>query len=143
MSCIHSHTEVCLFFVCNLRVERNPPRALEPTKIRHLRPSALSVLTRPNVLITDAHNAMMEVDSRKAREAKLITTIMDTVRGGGNVLLPTDTAGESSRETPKGTKKKERQGRYTRRQKLKLQDLLDVVFPRELNLSKIAPIFSV
>ncbi|CAM9926932.1 unnamed protein product, partial [Sphacelaria rigidula] len=59
---------------------------------RHLRPSALSVLTRPNVLITDAHNAMMEVDSRKAREAKLITTIMDTVRGGGNVLLPTDTA---------------------------------------------------
>ena len=60
---------------------------------RHLRPSALSTLTRPSVLITDAHNALTDGQSRKEREARLISTIMDTVRGGGNVLLPTDTAG--------------------------------------------------
>eukprot|EP00903_Cladosiphon_okamuranus_P008763 g8395.t1 len=60
---------------------------------RHLRPSALSTLTRPSVLITDAHNALTDGQSRKDREARLISTIMDTVRGGGNVLLPTDTAG--------------------------------------------------
>eukprot|EP00752_Nemacystus_decipiens_P006443 g5803.t1 len=60
---------------------------------RHLRPSALSALTRPSVLITDAHNALTDGQSRKNREARLISTIMDTVRGGGNVLLPTDTAG--------------------------------------------------
>lgn len=61
---------------------------------RHLRPSALSTLTRPSVLITDAHNALTDGQSRKDREARLISTVMDTVRGGGNVLLPTDTAGE-------------------------------------------------
>ncbi|CAM9796263.1 unnamed protein product, partial [Ectocarpus fasciculatus] len=60
---------------------------------RHLRPSALSTLTRPSVLITDAHNALTGGLSRKEREAELISTVMDTVRGGGNVLLPTDTAG--------------------------------------------------
>lgn len=81
-----------------------PPSRPQTNQTRHLRPSALSVLTRPNVLITDAHNAMMEVDSRKVRETKLITTIMDTVRGGGNVLLPTDTAGESSTERHKDKK---------------------------------------
>lgn len=32
--------------------------------------------------------------SRKYREGRLIATVMDTVRGGGNVLMPTDTAGE-------------------------------------------------
>lgn len=31
---------------------------------------------------------------RKLREEELISTVMDTVRGGGNVLLPTDTAGK-------------------------------------------------
>lgn len=61
---------------------------------RHLRPSALSTLTRPSVLITDAHNTLTDVMSRKYREGRLIATVMDTVRGGGNVLMPTDTAGE-------------------------------------------------
>ncbi|CAN0048792.1 unnamed protein product, partial [Ectocarpus sp. 8 AP-2014] len=68
---------------------------------RHLRASALGTLTRPSVLITDAHNALTDGGmsrkdpnrKRKEREDRLISTVMDTVRGGGNVLLPTDTAG--------------------------------------------------
>ncbi|CAM9131784.1 unnamed protein product, partial [Choristocarpus tenellus] len=59
----------------------------------HLDPSALGTLSRPSVLITDAHNALTEVKSKKFREARLLSVVMDTVRGGGNVLLPTDTAG--------------------------------------------------
>ncbi|CAN0273767.1 unnamed protein product, partial [Discosporangium mesarthrocarpum] len=59
----------------------------------HLGPCALGSLSRPSVLITDAHNALTEVKSRKSREARLLAVVMDTIRGGGNVLLPTDTAG--------------------------------------------------
>ncbi|CAM9498044.1 unnamed protein product, partial [Ectocarpus sp. 4 AP-2014] len=74
---------------------------------RHLRASALGTLTRPSVLITDAHNALTgggmsrkdlnrkgrQDTTKRKREDELISTVMDTVRGGGNVLLPTDTAG--------------------------------------------------
>lgn len=70
-----------------------PPPARTLRCFRHLRPSALSTLTRPSVLITDAHNVLTEVKNRKWRETRLLSTVMDTVRSGGNVLLPTDTAG--------------------------------------------------
>ena len=49
---------------------------------------------RPAVLITDAFNAQYtQSKKRGVREKSLVTTILKTLRGGGNVLLPIDTAG--------------------------------------------------
>ncbi|CAN0100547.1 unnamed protein product, partial [Phaeothamnion confervicola] len=62
---------------------------------RHLKGSALEgVVGRPSVLISDAHNALTQRHGGpKRRAAELLEVIMATVRGGGNVLIPTDASG--------------------------------------------------
>lgn len=62
-------------------------------KERHLNGSVLETLTRPTLLITDAYNALISQANRRSRDGELLEDIMRTLRGGGNVLLPTDTAG--------------------------------------------------
>jgi cleavage and polyadenylation specificity factor subunit 2 len=53
-----------------------------------------SVSERPAVLITDAFNAQYtQAAKRKVRDADLIDSALKTLRAGGNVLMPTDTAG--------------------------------------------------
>eukprot|EP00026_Physarum_polycephalum_P004310 Phypoly_transcript_04328.p1 GENE.Phypoly_transcript_04328~~Phypoly_transcript_04328.p1 ORF type:complete len:736 (+),score=97.57 Phypoly_transcript_04328:38-2209(+) len=60
---------------------------------RHLNGSVLETLTRPTLLITDAYNALVSQANRKDRDNELLNDMMHALRGGGNVLLPTDTAG--------------------------------------------------
>uniref|UniRef100_A0A6B2L931 Cleavage and polyadenylation specificity factor subunit 2 n=1 Tax=Arcella intermedia TaxID=1963864 RepID=A0A6B2L931_9EUKA len=62
-------------------------------KERHLSPTILETLTQPTLLITDALNALNSQDSRGNRDSLLIESITSTLRAGGNVLLPVDTAG--------------------------------------------------
>lgn len=62
-------------------------------KERHLNGSVLETLTRPTLLITDAYNALVSQANRRSRDGELLEDIMQTLRNGGNVLLPTDTAG--------------------------------------------------
>lgn len=85
-------------------------------KERHLNPTVLETLNRPTLLITDAFNGLTTQTSRRSRDMDLIgmtlifdistvliisvawsemttDTTMKTLRGDGNVLLPTDTAG--------------------------------------------------
>jgi len=44
-------------------------------------------------MITDAFNADYNQSRRKNRDEQLLTNILQTVRGGGNVLIVIDTAG--------------------------------------------------
>lgn len=44
-------------------------------------------------MITDAFNADYNQSRRKNRDEQLLTNILQTVRGGGNVLVVIDTAG--------------------------------------------------
>ncbi|OQR70465.1 putative cleavage and polyadenylation specificity factor subunit 2 isoform 2 [Tropilaelaps mercedesae] len=60
---------------------------------RHLNRCALDSIQRPSLLITDAFNANYNQPRRRTRDEQLLTTIMTTVRSGGNVLLGVDTAG--------------------------------------------------
>jgi cleavage and polyadenylation specificity factor subunit 2 len=53
----------------------------------------LESFTRPTVLISDAYNALVEHPPRRQRDTQLLESIMSTLKGGGNVLLPADTAG--------------------------------------------------
>eukprot|EP01135_Chromosphaera_perkinsii_P000762 Nk52_evm50s151 gene=Nk52_evmTU50s151 len=62
-------------------------------KERHLNGSVLESLERPTLLITDALNAKVEAAPRRQTDQDLVGKILTTVRDGGNVLLPVDTAG--------------------------------------------------
>ncbi|KAK0072839.1 hypothetical protein PV325_010702, partial [Microctonus aethiopoides] len=62
-------------------------------KERHLNGCDLERLQRPSLLITDAFNASYQQSRRRTRDEKLMTNILQTLRGGGNVLVSVDTAG--------------------------------------------------
>ncbi|KAJ8973068.1 hypothetical protein NQ317_004405 [Molorchus minor] len=62
-------------------------------KERHLNGCELEKLQRPSLLITDAFNATYQQARRRARDEKLMTNILQTLRNNGNVLIAVDTAG--------------------------------------------------
>lgn len=62
-------------------------------KERHLNGCELDKLQRPSLLITDAYNAKYQQARRRARDEKLMTNILQTLRNNGNVLVTVDTAG--------------------------------------------------
>jgi len=62
-------------------------------KERHLNGCQLDVISRPSVLITDAFNSLYNQASRRQRDEQLMTTILQTMRNDGNVLVAVDTAG--------------------------------------------------
>jgi cleavage and polyadenylation specificity factor subunit 2 len=62
-------------------------------KERHLNGCELERLQRPSLLITDAFNATYQQARRRARDEKLMTNILQTLRNNGNVLVTVDTAG--------------------------------------------------
>ncbi|KAJ0098851.1 hypothetical protein Patl1_20140 [Pistacia atlantica] len=61
-------------------------------KEKHLNGTVLESFVRPAVLITDAYNALNNQPPRQQREI-FQDTISKTLKVGGNVLLPVDTAG--------------------------------------------------
>lgn len=62
-------------------------------KERHLNGCELDKIQRPSLLITDAYNTLYQQQRRRERDGELMTHILDTLRGGGNVLVAVDTAG--------------------------------------------------
>lgn len=62
-------------------------------KERHLNGCELEKLQRPSLLITDSFNATYQQARRRARDEKLMTNILQTLRNYGNVLIAVDTAG--------------------------------------------------
>lgn len=62
-------------------------------KERHLNGCELEKLQRPSLLIIDAFNATYQQARRRARDEKLMTNILQTLRNHGNVLIAVDTAG--------------------------------------------------
>lgn len=64
-------------------------------KERHLHGCQLEGVSvqRPAVFITDAFNLLRRQTRRRARDEHLVTAILQTLRGGGNVLVSVDTAG--------------------------------------------------
>ncbi|KAF2897395.1 hypothetical protein ILUMI_08780 [Ignelater luminosus] len=62
-------------------------------KERHLNGCELEKLQRPSLLIVDAFNATYQQARRRARDEKLMTNILQTLRNNGNVLVAVDTAG--------------------------------------------------
>ncbi|XP_013875428.1 cleavage and polyadenylation specificity factor subunit 2 [Austrofundulus limnaeus] len=59
----------------------------------HLNGCALESISRPSLLITDSFNATYVQPRRKQRDEQLLTNVMETLRGDGNVLIAVDTAG--------------------------------------------------
>lgn len=62
-------------------------------KERHLNGCELEKLQRPSLLICDSYNAKYQQARRRARDEKLMTNILQTLRSNGNVLIAVDTAG--------------------------------------------------
>jgi len=62
-------------------------------KERHLNGCDIEHIKRPSLLITDAFNATYTQQRRRLRDEQLMTNILTTLRGGGNVLVAVDTAG--------------------------------------------------
>lgn len=62
-------------------------------KERHLNGCELDKIQRPSLLITDAYNTLYQQQRRRERDGELMTHILNTLRGGGNVLVAVDTAG--------------------------------------------------
>merc|ERR1712223_711830 len=62
-------------------------------KERHLNGADVDKISRPSLLITDAYNASYHQGRRKTRDEQLMTSILQTLRGGGNALVCVDTAG--------------------------------------------------
>jgi len=62
-------------------------------KERHLNGCEIEKLSRPSLLITDAFNATYTQQRRRLRDEQLMTNILTTLRGSGNVLVCVDTAG--------------------------------------------------
>uniref|UniRef100_A0A665WNL2 Cleavage and polyadenylation specificity factor subunit 2 n=1 Tax=Echeneis naucrates TaxID=173247 RepID=A0A665WNL2_ECHNA len=59
----------------------------------HLNGCSLESISRPSLLITDSFNATYVQPRRKQRDEQLLTNVMETLRGDGNVLIAVDTAG--------------------------------------------------
>ncbi|MGH0151590.1 UNVERIFIED_CONTAM: hypothetical protein FKN15_031747 [Acipenser sinensis] len=59
----------------------------------HLNGCSLEMVNRPSLLITDSFNATYVQPRRKQRDEQLLTNVMETLRGDGNVLIAADTAG--------------------------------------------------
>uniref|UniRef100_A0A3B3QC40 Cleavage and polyadenylation specificity factor subunit 2 n=1 Tax=Paramormyrops kingsleyae TaxID=1676925 RepID=A0A3B3QC40_9TELE len=59
----------------------------------HLNGCSLEMVSRPSLLITDSFNASYVQPRRKQRDEQLLTNVMETLRGDGNVLIAVDTAG--------------------------------------------------
>uniref|UniRef100_A0A672GF25 Cleavage and polyadenylation specificity factor subunit 2 n=1 Tax=Salarias fasciatus TaxID=181472 RepID=A0A672GF25_SALFA len=59
----------------------------------HLNGCTLESISRPSLLITDSFNATYVQPRRKQRDEQLLTNVMETLRGDGNVLIAVDTAG--------------------------------------------------
>ncbi|XP_059082157.1 cleavage and polyadenylation specificity factor subunit 2-like [Tigriopus californicus] len=62
-------------------------------KEQHLNGSEIEKIQRPSLLITDAFNASYKQVRRRDRDEKLMTSILQTLRNKGNVLVCVDTAG--------------------------------------------------
>ena len=62
-------------------------------KERHLNGCELEKIQRPSLLITDAYNTRYRQLRRRTRHEQLMTNILQTLRGGRNVLVAVDTAG--------------------------------------------------
>ncbi|XP_041353692.1 cleavage and polyadenylation specificity factor subunit 2-like [Gigantopelta aegis] len=62
-------------------------------KERHLNGCVLEMFNRPSLMITDAFNASYNQARRRLRDEQLMTTILQTMRNDGNVLVAVDTAG--------------------------------------------------
>ncbi|XP_049877571.1 probable cleavage and polyadenylation specificity factor subunit 2 [Pectinophora gossypiella] len=62
-------------------------------KERHLNGCEIDRLMRPSLMLLGAMNADYVQQRRRLRDEKLMTTILSTLRGGGCVLVCTDTAG--------------------------------------------------
>lgn len=64
-------------------------------KERHLNGCILEgkYFSRPHLMITDAFNASYNQSRRRARDEQLMTTILQTMRRDGNVMIAVDTAG--------------------------------------------------
>lgn len=62
-------------------------------KERHLNGCELEKLQRPSLLICDSFNAKYQQARRRARDEKLMTNILQTLRSNGNVLVAVDAAG--------------------------------------------------
>ncbi|XP_026490952.1 probable cleavage and polyadenylation specificity factor subunit 2 [Vanessa tameamea] len=62
-------------------------------KERHLNGCEIERIMRPSLLLLGAMNADYVQPRRRLRDEKLMTTILSTLRGGGSVLVCTDTAG--------------------------------------------------
>eukprot|EP00823_Brevimastigomonas_motovehiculus_P006165 TRINITY_DN4974_c0_g1_i1.p1 TRINITY_DN4974_c0_g1~~TRINITY_DN4974_c0_g1_i1.p1 ORF type:complete len:729 (+),score=157.35 TRINITY_DN4974_c0_g1_i1:99-2285(+) len=60
---------------------------------RHLNGGVLEVFQRPSLLICDAQYLSNEPLTRKLRDSALFESITKCVQGGGNVMLPVDSAG--------------------------------------------------
>ena len=60
---------------------------------KHLDGATIDEIKRPALLITNALNWEVSHPPRKDRDAQLIAKVLETVRAGGNVLMPIDTAG--------------------------------------------------
>ncbi|VDK54435.1 unnamed protein product [Anisakis simplex] len=62
-------------------------------KERHLNGCSFEGIGRPNLMITDAFNAVYNQPRRKQRDEQLVTKLLGTVRDGGDVMIVIDTAG--------------------------------------------------
>lgn len=62
-------------------------------KERHLNGCELEKLQRPSLLICDSYNVKYPQARRRARDEKLMTNILQTLRNNGNVLIAVDPAG--------------------------------------------------
>lgn len=62
-------------------------------KERHLNGFDIERISKPSLLITDAFNATYQQQKRRTRDELLMTNILTTLRGSGNVLVCVDTAG--------------------------------------------------
>lgn len=63
------------------------------TKEQHLDRCVLDGVSRPSLLITDASNASYIQKKQSKRDDDIKKTILETLRGGGNILIAADTAG--------------------------------------------------
>uniref|UniRef100_A0A914GYR1 Cleavage and polyadenylation specificity factor subunit 2 n=1 Tax=Globodera rostochiensis TaxID=31243 RepID=A0A914GYR1_GLORO len=62
-------------------------------KERHLNGCTFDGIGRPNLLITDAFNALYTQPKQKQRDENLVSKLLATVRDGGDVMIIIDTAG--------------------------------------------------
>ena len=62
-------------------------------KERHLNGTPFDAIHRPALLITDASSIEREVPNKTTRDAKIVDSILSSLRMNGNVLIPIDPAG--------------------------------------------------